>query len=561
MPNPNPAQSIAAEPTIRVCLYLRVSTQRQAEHDASIPSQRDACRQYCAAQGWHIVSEYVDAGHSATTDARPEFQAMVSAARSPEHPFDIILVHSFSRFFRDETLFEITRRDLDKKGVRIVSVSQPLGDDEAADLSRKVINLFDGYFSAQNSANVRRTMRQNAASGFWNGATPPLGYKTIDAEKRGQKIKKRIALEPTEAELVRLIYKLYLEGDGTTGPLGVNGITRWLNDRGYRTRKGALFGVGPTHNILKARYYVTGQWPHGVDRSNNRLTRPPMDPVHIPVPKIIDEEAFEAVQRTLAERNPRVTAPREVNGPSLLIGLAKCGHCGSSMTRTGTTRGKRRYSYYSCSGCQTKGKSACTGQHVRTDLLDTVVLNAIRNHVLDPLRLEALLRGLIDRHQQNQASVDQRMRDLKSTFEEARMKLSRLYKLVEDGDVAVDDELKTRIANVKAEKEKTEAAYDYVRRQAMPQGEINGELLDRFGRLMSEKLENADNNLRRNHITSLIDAVVVQGKKVQIHGRRQQLDAAVRSHVNGRVIVPGFVRKWRALRESNPSLQRERLSS
>ncbi|WP_284178083.1 recombinase family protein [Rhabdaerophilum sp. SD176] len=551
MPKPDQTRSSTLNPAIRACLYLRVSTQRQAEHDASIPSQRDACRQYCEAQGWTIVSEYVDAGHSATTDDRPEFQAMVSAAKSSEHPFDIILVHSFSRFFRDETLFEITRRDLDKKGVRIVSVSQPLGDDEAADLSRKVINLFDGYFSAQNSANVRRTMRQNAIAGFWNGATPPLGYKVVDAEKRGQKVKKRVALEPTEAELVRLIYRLYREGDGTSGPLGVNGITRWLNDRGYRTRKGALFGVGPTHKILTARYYMTGQWPHGVDRSNTRLTRPADKPVDIPVPKIIDEETFEAVQRTLAERNPKVTAPREVNGPSLLIGLAKCGLCGASMTRTGTTRGKRRYSYYSCAGCHTKGKSACTGQHIRTELLDTAVMKAIRDHVLNPVRLEALLQGLINRHRQNQANVDRRLQDLKAAFEDARSKLSRLYKLVEDGDIAIDDELKTRIANAKAEKEKAEAAYNYVRRQAMPESEIGPDLLDRFGRLMSEKLENADTNLRRNHIATLIDAVIVQGKKIQIQGRRQQLDVAVRSHASGRGFVPGFVRKWRARKDSN----------
>ncbi|MCA3625521.1 MAG: hypothetical protein IOC52_15265 [Methylobacterium sp.] len=68
---------------------------------------------------------------------------------------------------------------------------------------------------------------------------------------------------------------------------------------------------------------------------------------------------------------------------------------------------------------------------------------------------------------------------------------------------------------------------------------------------MSEKLENADTNLRRNHIATLIVAVIVQGKKVQIQGRRQQLDLAVRSHASGRAIVPGFDRKWRTRQDSN----------
>ncbi|MCA3601565.1 MAG: hypothetical protein IOC58_11620, partial [Methylobacterium sp.] len=67
---------------------------------------------------------------------------------------------------------------------------------------------------------------------------------------------------------------------------------------------------------------------------------------------------------------------------------------------------------------------------------------------------------------------------------------------------------------------------------------------------MSEKLENADTNLRRNHIATLIVAVIVEGKKVQIHGRRQQLDIAARSHASGRAILPGFDRKWRTRQDS-----------
>ena len=64
-------------------------------------------------------------------------------------------------------------------------------------------------------------MRESAKQGYWNGATGPLGYKIVEAERRGQKVKKKLDLDPVEAETVRLIYRLYLEGDGTTGPLGV----------------------------------------------------------------------------------------------------------------------------------------------------------------------------------------------------------------------------------------------------------------------------------------------------------------------------------------------------
>ncbi len=80
-------------------------------------------------------------------------------------------------------------------------------------------------------------MRASAKQGFWNGATPPLGYKIVEAERRGQKIKKKLDIDPVEAEIVRLIFRLYLEGDGVGGPLGVKDVTSWLNNNGYRTRR------------------------------------------------------------------------------------------------------------------------------------------------------------------------------------------------------------------------------------------------------------------------------------------------------------------------------------
>ncbi|MGL1548970.1 hypothetical protein ACSTJL_23430, partial [Vibrio parahaemolyticus] len=77
---------------------------------------------------------------------------------------------------------------------------------------------FDEYTSREISKNTVRAMRESARQGFWNGATPQLGYKIVEAERRGQKIKKKLDIDPVEAETVRLIYKLYLDGDGTTGP-------------------------------------------------------------------------------------------------------------------------------------------------------------------------------------------------------------------------------------------------------------------------------------------------------------------------------------------------------
>ena len=120
---------------------------------------------------------------------------------------------------------ELTIRRLRKNGVEVVSVTQPTGDDPSQQLMRQIIGVFDEYTSRENGKNVIRAMRESAKQGFWNGATPPLGYRIIEAERRGSKIKKRLDVDPVEAELVRLIFRLYLEGDGSSGPFGVKETT------------------------------------------------------------------------------------------------------------------------------------------------------------------------------------------------------------------------------------------------------------------------------------------------------------------------------------------------
>lgn len=90
----------------RAALYLRVSTGRQAESDLSIPDQRRQIAAYCVAKGWDVAAEFVEPGNTATDDRRPAFQAMIDAALVKPPTFTVIIVHSFSRFFRDQFQFE-----------------------------------------------------------------------------------------------------------------------------------------------------------------------------------------------------------------------------------------------------------------------------------------------------------------------------------------------------------------------------------------------------------------------------------------------------------------------
>lgn len=109
-------------------LYLRVSTVRQLEGDVSIPSQRRAALKHCEQVGLPVVAEFVD-GSTGTDAARPAFQCMLDQALAPDPAFDHIVVYSLSRFYRSGPESELLIRKLAKAGVRLVSVTQPIGDD------------------------------------------------------------------------------------------------------------------------------------------------------------------------------------------------------------------------------------------------------------------------------------------------------------------------------------------------------------------------------------------------------------------------------------------------
>lgn len=84
-----------------------------------------------------MVSEFVEPGNTATDDRRPSFQAMIDAALTKPPTFTLIIVHSFSRFFRDRFQFEFYVRKLAKNGVRLIPITQDLGDDPMSGMMRQ----------------------------------------------------------------------------------------------------------------------------------------------------------------------------------------------------------------------------------------------------------------------------------------------------------------------------------------------------------------------------------------------------------------------------------------
>src|SRR3546814_19684518 len=111
---------VVVGPAKRACAYVRVSTVRQAEHETSLADQIASIKRHCASRGIDLVEIYREPGASATDDSRPVFRSMIEAATDTDHPYDLVIVHRFSRFFRDQFGFERYRRQLPKAKVKVL---------------------------------------------------------------------------------------------------------------------------------------------------------------------------------------------------------------------------------------------------------------------------------------------------------------------------------------------------------------------------------------------------------------------------------------------------------
>jgi site-specific DNA recombinase len=543
--------AVPGEPGLRACGYYRVSTGRQSEANLSIPSQRQATRDFCDRKGWTMAAEFVEPGATATDDQRPEFQKMIERASDDDHPYDVVLVYSFNRFFRDGFGMEMYIRKLAKVGVRLVSITQELGDDPSQVMMRQIIGLFDEYQSRENGKHVRKAMIENAHQGFYNGSPVALGYKAVEVEKRGIRIKKKLAIDSVEAETVRLIFRLYREGDGTTGPLGVKKVANWLNERGYRTRRGARFGVATIHGILTNAIYI-GDSVFNKRDSRTLKQKPVKEHVAIEVPAIISKEDFEAVATTLKLRNPRTTPPRTITGPVLLTGVAICASCDGGMTlRTGTSSSGRIHKYYTCSTCARQGKSACKGRSIPMDKLDALVTENLIERLFQPERLNIILGKLTDRRSDKASEVERRVSALQAEVATAEDKLKRLYTMVENDLTELDDILKDRIATLKSDRDRAKESLTRITLRPRLNA-FSADAIERFGQIMRQNITTGPIPFRKAYIKSVVDRIEVDDHAIRIIGDQATLEQVVAGgDQSAGPNVRSSVRKWRARRDSN----------
>lgn len=337
----------------RVCAYIRVSSDKEAQLDSLENQEAYFIRKYAQETGCEFVGIYSDVGISGTSENRPAFQEMLNACMCGE--IDLIHTKSISRFARNTvTVLEVFRQ-LKSLGIGIYFEEQDINTMSAeGELMLTVLASFAQEESYNISENQKWAIQKKFARGdVMINTNRFLGY---DKDKDGNLI-----INEKEAEIVRMIFRMYLGGDGTFR------IAKKLNELGIPTVTGKQWHETTIRGMLKnekykgdcllQKYYVPKVGGATV-ANDGKVQSYYITGNH---EAIIPKEEWDAVQRLrkerAEERNIDTKNTQKFKNRYPLSGKLICPYCGKHL--------RRLYAYkkyvWACSTYIDKGKKVCRG--------------------------------------------------------------------------------------------------------------------------------------------------------------------------------------------------------
>ncbi len=191
-------------------LYLRVSTREQAERggDAegfSIPAQREACARKAEGLGAAVVAEFVDAGESARSAARPQLQAML--AYLAENPVQYVIVHKVDRLACNRADDVQITLAIQHSGASLVSVAENIDKTPQGILMHAIFSGMAEFYSANLSTEVIKGMQQKARSGGSIGRAI-IGYLNVRQIVNGSE-QKSVEIDPERGPIMTWAFEQF----------------------------------------------------------------------------------------------------------------------------------------------------------------------------------------------------------------------------------------------------------------------------------------------------------------------------------------------------------------
>lgn len=379
----------------RMGAYIRLSKEdlkkiKQGRDDSnSVVNQRGVLMAFYEQniEEFESIEFYIDDGHTGTDADREDFQRLLSDVMSGK--INCVVVKDLSRFARNysdagsliDNLFVQFNVRFISLGDDVDSYKRP---DSVSDIKVPITNVINDNYCFQTSKKIRQVFDYKRRDGQYIGSFAPYGYVKAPEDKH------KLVVDPDAAEVVKLIFSLYLKGTSKRA------IALYLNEHdipspsAYRQAKGlpagrgsadSLWGAGVVNTLLTNGIY-TGDLIQGRRRVKSYKVHdieavPEEEWVRVPNTHeaIIDKAIFAKVQEHLKRDTRSAPKKRELH---LFSGFLKCADCGRSVIRCA---GKNNNVYYACSTYKNHSRTACTMHSIKHNRLEAAVLFAIQQQV------------------------------------------------------------------------------------------------------------------------------------------------------------------------------------
>lgn len=340
---------------MKIAIYIRVSTEEQAQEGYSIKAQINRLEAYALSQGWIIVKTYIDDGQSAKDMKRTDLQKMMNDIE--KGLFDCVLVYRLDRLTRSVLDLYTMLNFFEQHNVKFKSATEVY--DTTTAMGRLFITLVAALaqWERENMGErIRMGLNQKAKEGKWAINVPPVGF-----DRDGDFLK----INEKEAGVVKEIFDTYL-----TGLYGMTKIAKMMNNKGYRSKAGVSWKTTTIHYVLTNKIYI------GTMRYNYRVNKDQYFEVENVVDAIIAPEKFYEVQEMIKSRS--VKHPRRATSPHIFTGVLKCARCGGVMNgkTSSMKRNDKKYTshhYY----CNNKRFGTCDAPTIAQNYLEIQFMKVI----------------------------------------------------------------------------------------------------------------------------------------------------------------------------------------
>lgn len=357
---------------MRAAFYGRVSTEEQSEK-GSIANQVDFARGYFHLHGPAIGLDdyevYLDEGVSGTVPLGERPAGAKLMADGAAGGFQAVYVYRLDRLARSTLNVLSAYEFFDKYNIALKSMTEMF--DTGTSAGKFFMTMLASIAALERDTILERTMlgkERAVREGRWPSGLQPYGYRVGEAG--------RLVVYPPEAEIVRLIFKLYLAGMRTL-PLAdyLNALNIPTPARSKKIKRPSSGKWYPGHiSIILRGVFYTGEYQAMRDSKYNRAG----SALHIP--PIISREDYNAARAMTGRNSDLARTGKKRN--FLLRRIILCGHCGTAMT--GNNSSGRVY--YRCPRRTVTGRDAfpCPTRQVRAEPLERAVWKEIINFLKNP---------------------------------------------------------------------------------------------------------------------------------------------------------------------------------